>query len=404
MIDSLRKQPVSCVGVEIFDTELYFVELKPVGGTSLLPAKHGRVGITFDAIEEGKIINKTKIIQSLKKVKDQTTSSCVVFSALADDKQTNQWQEMFSVAGFTAVTSIDRGRLLRGLLSSDNNQERIIGYFSDANNFSLYGPHEVNLTYPFDVFSLVKIKNVLEKHEDRTIAVMGHFPVGAEMMQSVFTDYKISVILADIWTRCFSIKDHVPEVPYQETFAYSLPVACALQGAKYAVVSQVTDTPSDRADNVPGHGPSLQESMKKSSSVEQENVHIDPVPPKPQPVIPVSAKPRDVTPIDASHTLPARPKEVLLPRVKNILSLTRPSPDKASLVDQTPKTKSSVTEKRDDAKTTDSIVENKKQPATTTQVSQAKKIRPRSIWLQDSDELIYALWGRMMNRPSNPQS
>ena len=232
MTDLLRKKPVACVGVDIFETKLFFVQLSPDKHSNLRPTKHGTVGIAYDALEDGQVASVSQVADSVRQLRAHSTADYLVFASTGDADADDRWRELFMIGGFPHVTAQPLWTALQTLLLRENTIPPIL-YFTDDSNLTL-STETVTASYPYPltVPSILDIQSAVTQAGE-PIRLCGHFTQTPHDMVAELSDYGIRASLPSVWRNCFDSRHTIPSMLHDDTFAYALSVAHAHHGARF---------------------------------------------------------------------------------------------------------------------------------------------------------------------------
>ncbi len=361
-----RKQQVSCVGIELFDTHIYFIELQfDAVSEQLVPSKHGRVGITFDVVENGSVINKTKALESVKKIHTQVQTQQVVIGSLGSEVLDEQWQELFAVAGFSSVSTIP---LHQALVNYAGRRQVNIAYFKSPTDLLIVGPNVrvQQFTYPLDVNGILDLQDMTAAPENNELVLSGHFKESPHDTLTAFGDYSVPARLENVWRKCFALENHIPIITRDESFDYMGAIALAHSGSLYTVHTIATNTnKSDAGQPKPQHS---EPTLEKKTLQE----HLGPVA---EDIADITGEVPE-SPMVQSY-LP-KPGKFFLPKNKKIQKKVLPKP---------------VVQKKE-SKTGKQVIQKKKTAIDNTTVvgSEVTKKSKPMLLLRDVDEMIYSLF------------
>lgn len=358
----------SCVGIEIFDTEIVYIQLEPQtiqDQQCLVPVSHGKVGIAYDAVEGGHIVNTTSVLQSLKKLRAITSCDCVTFALHGTADMEDSWKELINVAGFSDVVKVS----VNDALSAYFPQDHVIPVFFVSPEQMLIGSgraRNFQYNYPLDVNGILDLQDATSKPEDGSLLVMGRFDFDMQEITELFEDYGLPARPADVWQRCFSHELHIPEISLQESHQYAASVALAYCGA-YRVVLETKALRQEEV--VVPEDNSLQSKMKESLVGESEKLQKDDTT-------------ADVVPKENKQVRDITTSELAPKNTKQNMGLQKMFFKKPVVLErgaaQSPKVKE---------------VNGTKENPTTSEVQNTLQ-KPRSVWLSDVDEMIYQMFGK----------
>jgi|GEM_PF-4623311 len=360
-----RKKQIVALGVEVFDTHFFFMELTPSDDqnqNTLTPSSWGRVGITFDAVEKGRIINKTRVLESIKKIRSQTKSTHVVIASLGSKEFDAQWKELFIVGGFNSVEVISREQSMRTYTDSEH---LIPAYFVSENAVTI--AHNVegisqNFSYPLDVNGILDLQELLGSSTDAQLSLAGHFVGSAQDISETFFDYALPVKMANVWRKCFSLDSYIPQMVKEDSYAYATTIALAYCGSRYLFEEQLHETQS--GDN--------QIAQKETTLKEQ-------LTPRSEEMVKEISKP-DTSADD--NTPPEITK--FLPKNKKLQKLVFKKP---MIIEQSGKKAKKQIEKQEQNL---KDAQQKKEKVSVKPAVEKKK----SVWLSNVDDMIYSMFGK----------
>ena len=239
MEDVLRKKTVPAVGVVITDRAVEYLALTPQAQDTLRVSAFGQIGIAFDAVEEGVVLSNQGATDTVKRLKQKTSAKTVVMPAWGDERDA-RWKEIFVIGGFSEVALLPQAHLLDHLLLQADGQSAPILYFSSPETAELFfaGESRGPYSYPWEVETILAMQDFLTQREEDSLRLLGHVPEEPLFMVTLMEDYGISATLPNVWRQCGDFNQLVPPIPYQDSFAYALPLSGAVYGARYISPSE----------------------------------------------------------------------------------------------------------------------------------------------------------------------
>ncbi len=244
--EKIQSSPRYTAGISFSDRTIRYVEVENKKGVLSLSA-FGHITIPFDVVKNGEIKKRVEFIAVLKELRRFVHPKARVVIRAAEQRK----QETLSVVGFTDVVFKPTHDLFRYIfVPFDINTRRLCIFANGDTSYLFYVTGQetqfLQTMSELDLFSLSgqeQLRTYLAQLENKQVLIAGVYDSEAALLE--LTELGFDLKKTNIWQNLFDFNRYIPEIPFDESFEYSVPTGLLAAGIFEKLDSKVTEDQFD---------------------------------------------------------------------------------------------------------------------------------------------------------------